>query len=120
MDIGTRTDTIQLLAKTIMEDLEGLLCQNASTGQLDAEIIALKEYVDDVTCFSDLHDYVDANTLGESEEVWQQLTGGIGPEGDEEQVQMACDVVSGAQSIVDEWIKQGSLRALLNSTNSPR
>ena len=35
---------------------------------------ALKENVDRVTCFSDLHNYMDANTLGESEEVWDELT----------------------------------------------
>jgi hypothetical protein len=53
---------------------------------------------------------MDANTLGESEEVWEELTADIPPEGDERKVQAACDVVNDAQSMVDEWIRQGGLK----------
>jgi len=111
MDIQTRTAKAQHLAKTIMEDLEALLSANISSEQSDYAGIAeaFKQNVDKVTCFSDLHDYMDANTLGESEEIWEALTDDIGPEGDERKVQLACDVLNEAQNIVDEWIKQGAL-----------
>lgn len=110
MDAQTRTAKAQHLAKTIMDDLEVLLSANISSEQSDAGIAeALKKNVDKVTCFSDLHDYMDANTLGESEEIWEELTDGIGPEGDETKVQLACDVLNEAQDIVDKWIKQGAL-----------
>ena len=66
--------------------------------------------IDKIKCFSDLHDYMDANTLGESEKVWEELTDDIGPQGDEVKVQLACDILNEAQTIVDEWIKQGALR----------
>jgi len=111
MDIQTRTAKAQRLAKTIMDDLEALLSANISSEQSDASIAeALKQNVDKVTCFSDLHDCMDANTLGESEEIWEELTEDNGPEGDEKKVQLACDVLNEAQNIVDEWIKQGALR----------
>jgi hypothetical protein len=113
MDTQTRTAKAEHLAKTIMNDLESLLSTNISYEQPGAGIAeALKENVEKVTCFSDLHDYMDANTLGESEEVWGELTDNIGPEGDEMKVQLACDVVNEAQTIVDEWIKQGALRTV--------
>jgi hypothetical protein len=61
---------------------------------------------------------MDANTLGESEEIWEELTDGIGPEGDEKKVQAACDVLNEAQTIVDEWIKRGGLKASLTIETS--
>jgi hypothetical protein len=110
METLMRTAKAQHLAKTIMDDLEALLSANISSEQSNADIAeALKQNVDKVTCFSDLHDYMDANTLGESEEIWGELTDGIGPEGDEAKVQLACDVLNEAQDIVDKWIKQGAL-----------
>jgi len=114
MEIQTRTGSTQRLAKTIMDDLQAMLSEDIKPEQPDSRIAAaLKENVDNVTCFSDLHDYMDANTLGESEEIWEELTDGIGPEGDEKKVQAACDVLNEAQTIVDEWIKQGGLKASL-------
>lgn len=111
MDIQTRTAKAQHLAKTIMDDLKALLSTKISSEEPDTGIAeALQQNIDKVTCFSDLHDYMDANTLGESEEVWGKLTDGIGPEGDEQKVQLACDVVNEAQTMVDEWIKQGALQ----------
>ena len=110
MDIQTRTAKAQHLAKTILDDLEALLSANISSEQTDSGIAeALQQNIDKVRCFSDLHDYIDANTLGESEEIWEELTDDIGPEGDERKVQLACDVLNEAQTIVDEWIKQGAL-----------
>ncbi|HCX29757.1 MAG TPA: hypothetical protein DHU55_08315 [Blastocatellia bacterium] len=101
---------VQHLAKTIMDDLEALLSFERSSEQPDSGIAdALKENLEKITCFSDLHDYMDANTLGESEEIWEELTDDIGPEGDERKVQLACDVLNEAQNIVDKWIRQGSL-----------
>ena len=35
------------------------------------------------------------------------------PKGDEKKVQAACDVLNEAQTIVDEWIKRGGLKASL-------
>ena len=109
MDTQTKA---QHLAKTIIEDLESLLAGPLSSDE-DTNAIAseLRENVDRITCFSDLHDYIDANTLGESEEVWEELTANIPPEGDEKKVQAACDVLNEAQSMVDEWIRQGGLKA---------
>ena len=114
MEIQTRTDSSQRLAKTIIDDLHAMLSKDTKLDEPDSRIAAaLKENVDNVTCFSDLHDYMDANTLGESEEIWEELTDGIGPEGDEKKVQAACDVLNEAQTIVDEWIKRGGLKANL-------
>jgi len=99
------------LARTIIDDLGSLLSAKITPVQDVFSIAkALKENLDKVTSFGDLHDFMDANTLGESEEVWGELTDGIGPEGDEMKIQLACDVVNEAQTIVDEWIKQGGLR----------
>ena len=114
MEIQTRTDSSQRLAKTIIDDLHAMLSKDAKLDEPDSRIAAaLKENVDNVTCFRDLHDYMDANTLGESEETWEESTDGIGPEGDEKKVQAACDVLNEAQTIVDEWIKRGGLKASL-------
>jgi hypothetical protein len=100
------------LAATIMNDLKRLLSTEMSSGQPETGIAArLKQNLGAVTCFSDLHDYMDANTLGESEKTWEELTADIPPEGDEKKVQAACDVLNEAQTIVDEWIKQGGLGA---------
>lgn len=113
MEAPMRTAKAQHLAKTIMDDLEALLSTSNSYEQPGAGIAeALKENADKITSFSDLHDYMDANTLGESEKVWEELTDDIGPEGDEVKVQLACDILNEAQTIVDAWIKQGSLRAV--------
>jgi hypothetical protein len=100
------------LADTIISDLKRLLSTEMSPGQPEIGIAErLKQNIGAVTCFSDLHDYMDANTLGESERIWEELTADIPPEGDEKKVQAACDVLNEAQTIVDEWIKQGGLTA---------
>jgi hypothetical protein len=110
METQMKTGKAKHLARTIMDDLEALLSTSNFYEQPGAGIAeALKENADKITSFSDLHDYMDANTLGESEEVWEKLTDDIGPEGDEVKVQLACDILNEAQTIVDEWIKQGAL-----------
>jgi len=112
MEFQSNTVKPQHLAKTIMDHLKEMLAEPIKPDE-NCEIAAvLRENVDKVTCF-DLHDYMDANTLGESEEIWEELTDGIGPEGDETKVQAACDVLNDAQTIVDEWIKRGGLKATL-------
>lgn len=119
MDKHLSTEKARRLAETIMMDLEALVSAKieTETEQVYAGIaLALQENIDSVTSFSDLHDYMDANTLGESEEVWDELTDGIGPDGDERKVQAACDVLNEAQGIVDEWIKQGGLKAKSGAT----
>ena len=111
METEIRTAKAQQLAKTIIDNLEALLSTSISYEQPGSGIAeALKKNADKIKCFSDLHDYMDANTLGESEKVWEELTDGIGPQGDEVKVQLACDILNEAQTIVDEWIKQGALR----------
>ena len=106
------TAKAQQLAETIISDLKQLVSIQTPTDQSLTEIAEpLKQNVSRVTCFSDLHDYMDANTLGESEEIWEEFTSDIPPEGDEMKVQAACDVLNEAQTIVDEWIKQGGLTA---------
>lgn len=62
METPLRTAKTKLLAKTIMDDLEALLSTSISYQQPGAGIAeALKENADKITCFSDLHDYMDAN-----------------------------------------------------------
>jgi hypothetical protein len=113
MELQSSSAKAQHLAKTIMDHLKEMVAEPINL-DTDSEIAAeLRENLDKVTCFRDLHDYMDANTLGESEEIWEELTDGIGPEGDEKKVQGACDVVNEAQTIVDEWIKMGGLKASL-------
>ncbi len=119
MDRQLSTEKAQHLAETIKKDLEALVSAKieTETEQVYAGIaLALQENIDRVTSFGDLHDYMDANTLGDSEEVWNELTDGIGPEGDERKVQAACDVLNEAHGIVDEWIKQGGLKAKTGAT----
>lgn len=112
MERQMMTEEAEHLARTIIDDLESLLSATITPEQDQLGIAkALKENVDKVTCFSDLHDYMDANTLGESEKIWEELTDDIGPEGDEKKVQAACDVLNEAQSVVDDWIKHGGLKA---------
>ncbi len=113
MEFQTSTAKPQHLAKTIMDHLKEMLAEPIKPDENSEMAAVLRENVDKVTCFSDLHDYMDANTLGESEEIWEELTDGIGPEGDEKKVQAACDVLNEAQTIVDEWIKRGGLKANL-------
>jgi len=103
------TVNAQHLAETIISDLKRLLSTETSGPPEIGIAELLKQNVGAVMCFSDLHDYMDANTLGESEEIWNELTADLPPEGDEKKVQAACDVLNEAQSIVDEWIKQGGL-----------
>ena len=113
MELQSSTEKPQRLAKTIMDHLKEMVAEPIKPDENSEIAAALRENVDKVTCFSDLHDYMDANTLGESEEIWEELTDGIGPEGDEKKVQAACDVLNEAQTIVDEWIKLGGLKASL-------
>jgi len=113
MELQPSTAKPQHLAKTIMDHLKEMLAEPVKPDENSETAAVLREHVDKVTCFSDLHDYMDANTLGESEEIWEELTDGIGPEGDEKKVQAACDVLNEAQTIVDEWIKRGGLKANL-------
>jgi hypothetical protein len=111
METPMRTAKGKHLAKTIIDDLEALLSTSTSYEEPSASIAkALKENADKITTFSDLHDYMDANTLGESEKVWEELTDDIGPDGHEAKVQLACAILNEAQTIVDEWIKQRALR----------
>lgn len=107
------TAKAQYLAETIISDLKQLI-SNPTPSEHSRTPIAelLKQNVGRVTCFSDLHDYMGANTLGESEQTWEELTADIPPEGDEKRVQVACDVMNDAQTIVDEWIKKGGLTAI--------
>lgn len=111
MELQSSPAKTQHLAQTIMNHLKEMLAEPTKPDENSEIAAALRENVDKVTCFSDLHDYMDANTLGESEEIWEELTDGIGPEGDEKKVQAACDVLNEAQTIVDEWIKRGGLKA---------
>ena len=78
MELQSSTAIPQHLVKTIMDHLKEMRAEPIKPDE-NSEIAAmLRENVDKVTCFSDLHDYMDANTLGESEEIWEELTDGIG------------------------------------------
>jgi len=105
------TTKAEYLAGTILDDLRSLLTASLTPEHDEFGIAkALKENINKITCFGDLHDYMDANTLGDSEKIWEELTDDIGLEGDEMKIQAACDVVNEAQSLVDDWIKHGGLR----------
>src|SRR5438105_2122691 len=97
MELKSNTATPQHLAKTIMEHLKEMLAEPIKPDESSEIAAVLRENVNKVTCFSDLHVYMDANTLGESEEIWEELTYGVGREGDEKKVQAACDVLNEAQ-----------------------
>lgn len=57
--------------------------------------------------FSELHDYCDANMLGDGETVWTAQTGLLdGPDADRS-VQFNCDILNAAQTLVDTWLKNG-------------
>jgi hypothetical protein len=47
--------------------------------------------------FSDLHDYCDANLLGDAEDIYNHIG-----------ADRACDVLNAAQTIVDEWLQTGA------------
>src|SRR5438046_2942132 len=100
MDKQSQTEKARGLGKTIIDDLKRLLSENFAPEHSESGIAnALKGNIDKIVCFENLHDYVDANTLGETEQVWDALTEGIGPEGDEGKIQDACDVLNEARGI---------------------
>lgn len=89
-----------LLAESIKRDIRELSAREVAEGNIGGGIR-------NAGSFQALHNHIDANTLGNTEEVWESLTKDIPPEGDEAAVQHACDVVNAAQTIVDEWLKAG-------------
>ena len=61
----------------------------------------------DVPSFSALHDYVDANCYGGTEELLESLTSS---EDDRRAaLDTVCDVFSAAARDVDEWMKSGGI-----------
>lgn len=61
----------------------------------------LKEFPDlmiGATCFADLHDTCDANTLGNSEQLFESF----------DNPQAACDALNAVQNAIDAWIKDGA------------
>lgn len=103
-----------LLAETIVAELKDMVdVSKPGHGAVHAQICAeLIEGVKrgKVKRFSDLHDYMDANTLGQSEMVMGILQVDIPPEGDEAKVQLSNDVLDEAFGCVDRWIRDGGLR----------
>jgi len=97
-----------LLAETIKSDLRGIM-ENPEMGTLH---IGLNRAIKDgeVNSFTDLHEIMDANTLGESEKVLEVMHADIPPEGDEAKVQLGLDVLNEAQAMVDMWIRNGGLK----------
>lgn len=85
------------LAETIKADIQAAIRE----GEIPANVMN----------FAELHDYVDANTLGDSEAVFGALTDKIGDAADEKSVQEACDVLIEAQDIVDVWLKEERMQA---------
>lgn len=81
--------TVEQLAETIKADVLGLI----AAGELPA----------DVATFADVAEAVDANALGDTEQVWGDLSDG----GGEARVQAACDFVTAARAIVEAWLKAG-------------
>ena len=59
----------------------------------------------DIQSYSDLHDYYDANTLGDIDRIPNYGEG-------DENVQKTMDFLNAAQNEVDRWIKSGGLRNL--------
>jgi hypothetical protein len=66
-----------------------------------------------VATFSELHDYVDANCLGGTEQLWEELTSATAaahPDWSEDQIgqyvrDTMCDLQNAAGEFVNEWIK---------------
>jgi hypothetical protein len=62
-----------------------------------------------VKSFSELHDYVDANCYGESEELLDELDA-AGPDSDDGHTQALntlCDVMNPAMEIINQWLADG-------------
>jgi len=65
-----------------------------------------------VGCYADLHDYVDANCYGGTEELLEELDQGV-PETDEARqavLDALYEVMNPAVALVDAWIKTGGIR----------
>jgi hypothetical protein len=66
---------------------------------------------DSVKGFSELHDYVDANCYGGSEELLEELDGQFASikEGHRMALDAVADVMNPAMEIINQWLRQGRL-----------
>lgn len=66
-----------------------------------------------VETFGDLHDYMDANVIGDQEGIFDRIEQvfprNADPDDDDEFSDMVCDVLNLAQDEVNEWIQAGGL-----------
>lgn len=74
------------------------------------ELVAAGTIPADARDFAHLHDFVDANTLGGTEALWDALP--VNEAGDVDAGDL-CDLMNAATAEVDEWIKAGGLRGEL-------
>lgn len=92
------------IAASIKQDLHEILFQPIAGAMTVSMSVAyeLQANARHITSFSLLHDYLDANTLGD-EDLYPDFGEGYS------NVQHACDVLNAAQGEVDRWIKAGGL-----------
>lgn len=60
-----------------------------------------------VATFSELHDYVDANCYGQSEEMLEELSEGTEPTDDDSRrtpLDALCDLMNPAMDIINQWL----------------
>lgn len=62
-----------------------------------------------VTCFGDLHDYMDANMIGDTVEVWDGVKALFEDEEGEDAAESSAIVFNGAQDEVNRWIQSGGM-----------
>lgn len=99
---AAKTITIESLATSIKKEI----VQTIQSTEKDERSKRMRHGFSNAKSFSDLHDYCDANVLGESE-YWTLPTGlEDGPEADKA-VQALCDFGYAAHTLVDQWIKDG-------------
>lgn len=115
-DIQTKGKEV---AETIKRDLKALLDHKFNRGNRIQRRFREGLKAGKVNSFSDLHDYMDANVLGdyelvlgmeisEEDAVAIQTNDRITPQ--EAIMQTKYDILNQAQNITDAWIKEGGLK----------
>lgn len=95
---------MEITLESMVESMKADVLAMVQSGQVPA------------TCkdFSELHDYCDANVIGQQEDMFEQETKDA--DGSDEMLESALDrvgvIVNPAQDSVNQWIKSGALLLL--------
>lgn len=88
------TDDAATNAARLTTDIRGILMANTAKAEILTDLRDGRFTADDITCFADLHDFVDANEYGDI------------PCEDPDEM---CAVGNAMQDTLDHWIKAGGL-----------